>query len=126
MYWCLSSNIKKMKSIVQTNKEYCYLCNKNGSLVEHHIFNGTANRKKSEEDGMKVYLHPVCHRWIHEHEISDLNLKAKGQKIWQEYYVKTKREFIGRYGKSYIDKFEEWRKKNDNSNEWNKKIFRKP
>lgn len=102
-----------MKSIIQTNKDYCYLCGKTGSLEEHHIFNGTANRKKSEEDGMKVYVHSVCHRWIHEHEISDLNLKSRCQKIWQYHYKKSTEDFIERYGISYIDKFEIWRNKND-------------
>lgn len=101
-----------MKSIIQGDKEICYLCGKYGAKHEHHIFNGTANRKKSEEDGMKVYLHPVCHDWIHTHELSDLNLKAKAQRIWQDHYKKSKQEFIDRYGKSYIDKFEEWRNRN--------------
>lgn len=75
--------------------------------------NGTANRKKSEEDGLKVYVHKVCHDYIHEHELTDLNLKARCQKIWQEYYGKSESDFIKRYGKSYIAKFEEWRKRND-------------
>lgn len=101
-----------MKSIIQGDKEICYLCGKYGAKHEHHIFNGTANRKKSEEDGMKVYLHPVCHDWIHCHELSDLNLKAKAQKIWQDHYKKSKQEFIDRYGKSYIDKFDDWRNRN--------------
>lgn len=75
--------------------------------------NGTSNRKKSEEDGLKVYVHRTCHDWIHRHELSDLNLKAKGQRIWQEYYNKSESDFIKRYGKSYIAKFEEWRTRND-------------
>ena len=100
-----------MKSIIQDNKEICYICGRYGAKHEHHVFNGTANRKKSEEDGMKVYLHPCCHDWIHRHELSDLNLKAKCQKIWQEHYKKSTNDFIDRYGISYIDKFEEWRNK---------------
>ena len=100
-----------MKSIVHTNNGYCYICKQYGQLVEHHVFNGTANRKKSEEDGMKVYVHTVCHEWIHTHEISDLNLKAICQKIWQEYYNKTDEDFIKRYGIDYIEKFEIWRNK---------------
>ena len=102
-----------MKSIIQNSKDYCYLCGKSGQLEEHHVFNGTANRSKSEEDGMKVYIHRVCHNWIHRHEMSDLNLKSRCQKIWQEYYNKTEEDFIKRYGKSYIEKFKEWRNKND-------------
>lgn len=98
-----------MKSIMQTDDNYCYLCGKYGANHTHHVCNGTANRKKSEEDGLKVRVHSRCHEYIHTHELTDLNLKAKAQRIWQEHYKKTKEDFIKRYGISYIDKFEEWR-----------------
>ena len=102
-----------MESIISDNRQICYLCGKYGTTEAHHIFNGTANRSKSEEDGMKVYLHRVCHRWLHEHEMSDLNLKAKAQRIWMEHYGKTEDDFIKRYGVNYIAKLDERLKRNE-------------
>lgn len=101
-----------MKSILQSDKSVCYVCGRYGANNEHHIYNGY-NRKKSEKDGMKVYLHATCHDYIHTNEFADLMLKAKCQVKWQEYYNKTKEDFIKRYGKSYIDRLIEWRKQND-------------
>ena len=97
-----------MESIIQKDKDICYLCGKYGAGDVHHIFNGAANRSKSEEDRMKVYLHRVCHDWIHRHEMSDLNLKAKAQRIWCEHYGKSEEDFIKRYGKSYIARYEDF------------------
>ena len=96
-----------MKSIIQENKDYCYLCGRYGNLQEHHVFNGTANRKKSEEDGMKVYVHFRCHEFIHSHQLTDLNLKAHCQQVWQDHYKKSNKDFIKRYGKDYIEIFNE-------------------
>ena len=94
-----------MKSIIQTNDECCYLCGKAlfGYKHKHHIFNGIANRKKCDEDLIFCYVHPACHDFIHSHQKTDLNLKARCQKIWQDHYKKTEEYFIERYGKSYVD-----------------------
>lgn len=95
-----------MKSIVQGNTEYCPVCFKKIEAGEwHHIYNGTANRKKSEEDGMKIYVHHNCHMEIHAKQLLDLDFKARCQKIWCEYYDKSENDFIERYGKSYIEVF---------------------
>lgn len=93
-----------MKSIVQSDNTICYLCHKRivGTRHEHHVFNGTANRKKSEEDGLKVYLHGTCHEWLHNHPISNRTIKRRVQLVWQEVNNKTEEEFIKRYGKSYL------------------------
>ena len=105
-----------MKTIVQGNIEYCPICFRK---IEpncgqwHHIFNGTANRKKSEEDGMKVYVHPSCHEDIHRMQGLDLELKMKGQKIWCEYYEKGENDFIQRYGKNYREAFYDWQMHHD-------------
>ena len=44
-----------MKSILQTEKK-CYICGCMGYVEEHHVFHGTANRKKSERHGLKVWF----------------------------------------------------------------------
>ena len=89
-------------SIIQQDNSYCYVCGKGGNLECHHVFNGTANRKKSDDDGAYIYVHHTCHMWLHNHPISNKTIKARCQKIWQEHYNKTTNDFIKRYGKSYI------------------------
>lgn len=94
-----------MKSIIQTEKE-CYITKSTTNLHKHHIFEGTANRKLSEEDGMWIWLRADWHNMsdygVHFNKELDLKLKRIGQKAWQEYYNKTKEEFIARYGRNYL------------------------
>ncbi len=93
------------KSIIQEKKE-CYVGKSTLWLECHHIFEGTANRRLSEKYGLKIYL---CHR--HHNELPDGihydpflrdRVKQTAQKIFMEYYHKTKEEFIEIFGKSYI------------------------
>ena len=105
-----------MKSIFQESTDYCPVCFQKiteGTGQWHHIFNGTANRKKSEEDGLKIYVHPQCHAEIHEKQGLDLDFKRRGQKVWCEHYDKPESEFIKRYGKNYREAFYEWQKHHD-------------
>ena len=94
-----------MKSIVQTKNE-CYKCHKTYGLHRHEIFYGTANRKKSIEDGLTVKLcgihHNLSNEGVHFDNEFDLQLKRLGQIIWEEYYHKTTDDFIVRYGKNYL------------------------
>ena len=96
-----------MKSIIQANKDRCYICGKNASadywgLDEHHVFSG-ANRKKSEKYGLKVYLcHHSCHLYgVHKDAELNRELRAKVQKIAMEHYGWTTEEFIKIFGKNY-------------------------
>lgn len=94
------------KSILQDKKE-CFKCKGINNLELHHIFFGSANRKLSEREGLKVYLCVEHHRGnygVHGRYGKDLNiyLKRIAQKRWQEYYHKTKEDFIKEYGKSYL------------------------
>lgn len=96
------------KSILQPHRDYCFLCGKNGAgdrLEEHHIF-GSANRKLSEADGLKVYLcGNECHRNGKQsaHRNADVArfLKMAAQEVWERTYG-NREEFIKRYGKSYL------------------------
>lgn len=93
-----------MRSIVQKDDSICEVCRNPifGTRHLHHIFEGTANRKKSDEDGMTCYLHPCCHRFIHERSPrSLLTLKQRGQRVWEQTYG-DREAFIKRYGKSYL------------------------
>lgn len=73
----------------------------------HEVFFGQAYRQKSINDGLVVFLTPESHRGTYgvhgkEGKEFNFNLKQIAQKAWQEYYNKTKEEFIQRYGKNYL------------------------
>ena len=95
-----------MKSIIQTKKE-CFECRACSNLEEHHIFFGTANRKLSEQDGLKVWLCSFHHRGTtgvhgkYGHKL-DESLKSLAQLIYMQYYKKTAEDFRKRYGKNYL------------------------
>lgn len=93
------------KSILQDKKE-CYITKSTYNLHKHHVFEGTANRKLSEEDGLWLYLRADYHNMsdygVHFNKELDTKLKKMAQKAWQEYYGKTKEDFIKRYGKNYL------------------------
>ena len=70
-------------------------------------FFGSANRKLSEQDGLKVWLCPEHHRGqrgVHGKDGATFNnyLKSIAQIEYMKYYNKTKEEFIKRYGRNYI------------------------
>lgn len=97
------------KSIIQTDKEHCFLCGMNSGfepLDEHHVFGG-ANRKLSEQYGLKVYLHhSKCHIFgkgsVHQNADVGKTIKATVQKRAMEYYGWSVDDFIQIFGKSYI------------------------
>lgn len=73
--------------------------------VRHEVFGGI-NRQRSIKDGLVIFLTPEMHnmsnKGIHfNKEFMDYVHKI-GQQTWQEYYNKTKDDFIKEYGKSYI------------------------
>lgn len=95
---------------MQENKE-CYFCKATRNLHEHHIFFGTANRKKSEKHGMKVYLcqeHHTGNAGVHKVRMMDMALKIRGQLAFEKYYlgkVEDPRDyFYEEFGKYYVGK----------------------
>ena len=68
---------------------------------------GGANRKKSEQDGLKVYLHHFsCHifgkKSAHKNAEIMRALRAEAQRIAMKHYGWTVEQFIERYGKNYL------------------------
>ena len=55
-----------MQSIIDGNrKDRCYICGRYGSMQEHHMMHGTANRRNAEHYGLKVYLWKWGHKeWM--------------------------------------------------------------
>lgn len=88
----------------------CWLCGRNGStdpLDNHHCFYG-ANRKLSEQDGLKVKLcHNSCHIFgpnaVHNHKGNREQLQREAQQAWMNYYGGTIEDFRLRYGKNYLE-----------------------
>ena len=78
-----------MKSIIQEDKE-CYFCGTTLNLHDHHIFEGTANRKNSEKYGLKVWLcgkhHDLSDDSVHFNPIYMSLLKRIGQLYFEKTY----------------------------------------
>ena len=101
-----------MKSIIQPQKNYCYICTEEtgykmerSGLEEHHIFGGP-NRKLSEKYGLKVYLCPSHHQFgpdaVHKNPNYgyDYYLKQLGQQAFAEHYPDLDFRMI--FGKTFI------------------------
>lgn len=65
-----------------------------------------ANRQKSIKYGLVVFLTPEMHnmsnKGVHFNREFDLYLKRIGQKAWQDYYNKTKEDFIKEFKRNYL------------------------
>lgn len=98
-----------MDSIIQKDREICYLCGMNRNLEPlecHHVFNGS-NRKWSEKYGLTVYLHGCkCHRTGQEsvHSNAEIReaLQAKAQRIAMKHYDWSVEDFRLIFGRSFI------------------------
>ena len=93
-----------MKSIIQTDKT-CWFCGTTQNLHCHHIFPGVANRKKSEQHGMKAYLcgmhHNLSNESVHFNRDMDLMLKKHAQQVFED-KIGTRDYFIKEFGKSFL------------------------
>ena len=95
------------------NDKRCFVCGTANDLHIHHIFEGTANRKKSEEDDMKIYLcgyhHNMSNAGIHYNKELELKVKKLAQQVWMKQFVPNLpledqiEAFIKRYGRNYLD-----------------------
>lgn len=95
-----------MKSVLSNDKE-CYICHSTYNLHRHHVFGGTANRKKSEKEGCWVYLcaphHNMSDAGVHFDKEANLKLKRECQAAWMAENDKSIDEFRKRFGKNYLD-----------------------
>ena len=98
-----------MKSIIQDDKESCYLCGMNRNLEPlecHHVFGGS-NRKWSEKYGLTVYLHcNKCHKTggesVHANAEVREKLQAEVQRIAMKRYDWSIEDFRLIFGRSFI------------------------
>ena len=92
-----------MKSVLQTKKE-CIECGTKIGLHDHHIFYGTANRKKAEKYGLKVFLCQEHHSGgsgVHFNKDLDMELKKLAQKYFEGHYG-SRDAFRDEFGKSVL------------------------
>ena len=104
-----------MKSIIQTQKE-CFLCRllakqqgyygelpKSG-LHRHHVMFGTANRKKSEQYGLWVYLCVAHHEYgpdaVHANRSVRILLCQIGQQAFERKYSHEK--YMQEFGRDWM------------------------
>lgn len=100
-----------MKSIIQTNRDYCFLCNllegdgsRRNELEEHHIVHGRANKKLSEKYGLKIYLCPYHHRIGPKAVHINKEIRRMTEAIAQEKFneVFPEEDFVKIFGKNYL------------------------
>ena len=91
-----------MKSIIQEDTNYCYVCGRYGTEI-HHIFFGTSNRKMSDRYKCMVglcYEHHRGNSGVHHNRELDLELKRMAQKRFQEVYPEY--DFLAIFGRNYL------------------------
>jgi hypothetical protein len=98
--------MKKSKSIIPGDDEYCYLCKRNGIKNKgsdvHHLVFGVSKRKLADADGLTLHLCHLHHMMLHQQGCYKRELQELAQQTWQDHYNKTKEDWIRRYGKSYL------------------------
>ncbi len=87
-------------SIMPKSKLYSTI--KIKGLEKHHIFGGVANRPKSEEYGLFIWLTKEQHQYFHDNPLEMIKIKKIAQATFMEYYNKSIEDFIDIFGKSYL------------------------
>lgn len=93
-----------MSESIISNKRECLVCKTNYNLHRHHIFYGSANRKKSEKFGCWCYLcathHNMSNAGVHFDKELDKKLKIYTQKRFLEVYPNE--NFLKIFGRNYL------------------------
>lgn len=90
------------KSIISNERE-CLVCKTTQGLHKHHIFFGSADRKKSEKYGCWCYLcgkhHNLSNDGVHFNKPLDNKLKRYAQSKFEEAYPKL--DFMEIFKRNY-------------------------
>ena len=91
-----------MKTVIQDTK-VCYLCGTTLNLEDHHCLNGS-DRKKCEEDGLKVWLCANCNRIAPYSAHRSIETRIRLKRVAQAKYLEThtQAEWFRRYYKNYL------------------------
>lgn len=87
-------------SIMPTNM--LYFNKETKGCQKHHIFGNVANRPKSEQYGLFIWITPEQHRYLHNHPLEMLKIKKTAQTVFMQRYNKTVQEFIVIFGRSWL------------------------
>lgn len=97
------------KSIIQPDKEVCFLCGA-PTTIRHHIIHGNGFRQLSEDEGLWVYLCDPHHEYLHNlpSHPHDAELKKLAQERWitqkmQEGYSRGKARgmWLNKFGRFF-------------------------
>lgn len=92
-----------MTKSIMSNERECYVCGTPLGLHRHHIFFGTADRRKSEQYGCWVYLcgahHNLSNQGVHYNHVLDLELKQKCQAEFEK--IHSHEEFMKVFRRNY-------------------------
>lgn len=91
------------KSIMQ-NEKVCYVTCSTYDLHKHHVFYGSANRRKSEQWGCWVWLrsdfHNMSNHGVHFDPELDERIKKETQRRFEELHGHEL--FMREFGKNYL------------------------
>jgi hypothetical protein len=79
-----------------------YFIKKTKGCEKHHIFGGVANRPKSEQYGLFIWLTPEQHKYLHDHPLEMIKLKKIAQATFMNHCNKNVDEFRELFGKSLL------------------------
>lgn len=86
-------------SVLVENQCQCVVCGRD-PVQRHHVFYGTANRKKADEYGYWIPLCPYHHRAIHiDHEFDKFWKRTAQEHFEQEH---TREQFIEEFIRSEL------------------------
>lgn len=91
-----------MESIMNTQKDVCYLCGRHNASDKHHVFNGAGMRTKSEQYGLTVYLCRECHSSIHVNAVKRMDLKRHAQERAMKLYGWSMDDWLEKMNKNYL------------------------
>ena len=84
----------------------CFFCGNTQRLHSHHCIPGTANRKKSDEYGLTIWLCPYHHNLGKKSVHQDRTLDLRVRRFAQEYFEKNIGDrylWMKEFGKNYLE-----------------------
>jgi hypothetical protein len=92
-----------MKSIIQDDTDYCFVCGRYGTELHHILFGKGNNRKLADHYGLTCglcYNHHRGSKGAHFNRELDLELKKIAQQKFEEVYPDL--DFLAIFGRNYL------------------------
>lgn len=92
--------LRKIKSIMVDNYDYCVDCGSNYMVEIHHCIHGiSSNMDNAEKYGLLIPLCHIHHHKLHDHGYKDKYYQAQAQKRFEEVYPEL--NFLKIFGRNY-------------------------